>query len=58
MELIATYDLTETNDYTYAKSGLNYIPTDQIEVQEGENIKAIRIFSNSKIFIVKMIYII
>lgn len=54
MELLATYDLTETNEGRYKKvSYQNYVQTDQIEIQEGENLKAIKILSNSKTFLVR-----
>ena len=54
MELLATYDLTETNEGRYKKvSHQNYVQTDQIEVQEGENLKAIKVLSNARTFLVR-----
>ena len=53
MELLATYDLTSENNYNqHASSNSKYIATDQIEMQEAENLQAIRLSIYPKSFLV------
>ena len=53
MELLATYDLTSESNYNqHASSNSKYLSTDQIEMQEPENLQSIRLSIFSKHFLV------